>query len=242
VPDPDPESTVPDPESTVPDPESAPVGEPRTVATREHPAEPGVAGLILTGGRSARMGRDKASLVIGGMPLARHLAMMLATTTQPTLEVGPGRSGLETTDPDPGEGPLAAIAAGWRSLEMRGHDGPVIVIATDLPSLTVSVLAWLAARPETVSVVPVVAGRPQSLCARWCPADLDRAVELVGAGERAVHTALGPATAFLGEDVWGSVASAQVFEDVDRPEDLAGRQDLGGREDLTGSVDLAQSS
>jgi molybdopterin-guanine dinucleotide biosynthesis protein A len=190
-------------------------------AARPDDVPGGVAGLILTGGRSTRMGRDKASLVIGGMPLARHLALLLATTTRPALEVGPGRSGLATTDPDPGEGPLAAIAAGWRSLTRLGHDGPVIVIATDLPGLTIGVLAWLAARPEAVSVVPIVAGSPQSLCARWCPADLDRAVELVGAGERAVHRALGPTTAFLGEDAWGSVASAQAFEDVDRPEDLA---------------------
>jgi molybdopterin-guanine dinucleotide biosynthesis protein A len=171
------------------------------------------------------MGRDKATLVIDGEPLARRLAALLAAVTRPALEVGPGSSGLATADPDPREGPLAAIAAGWRSLGKLGHCGPVLVIATDLPRLTIEVLGWLAGRSETVSVVPVVQGRPQSLCARWCRADLDRAVELVGRGERAVHAALGPGTAFLDEGAWGYVAPALAFQDVDRPEDLAGSGD-----------------
>jgi molybdopterin-guanine dinucleotide biosynthesis protein A len=187
-----------------------------------HVADLGVAGLILTGGRSVRMGRDKASLEIAGESLARRLAALLAATTRPALEVGPGWSGLAVSDRDPAEGPLAAIATGWRSLAGLGHGGAVIVIATDLPRLTIDVLSWLASRPEAVSVVPVVAGRRQSLCARWCPEDLDRAVELVGAGERAVQAALGPDTAFLGEDVWGSVAAGEAFSDVDRPQDLRG--------------------
>lgn len=181
-----------------------------------------VAGLLLTGGRSRRMGRDKATLELDGERLSARLGRLLAEVAQPALEVGPGWSGLERAGPDLGEGPLTGIAAGWRSLQQLGFDGDVIVLATDLPNLRAEVLAWIAGRPETVSVVPVVGGRPQPLCARWCRQDLERAVELVGHGERAVSAGLGPDTAYLDEAEWGAVAAAGVFRDADRPEDLSG--------------------
>jgi molybdopterin-guanine dinucleotide biosynthesis protein A len=177
-------------------------------------------GLLLTGGRSRRMGRDKATLEVAGEILSVRLGGLLADVARPALEVGPGRSGLPTTEPDPGEGPLAAIATGWRCLRGLGFSGDVIVLATDLPLLTEEVLDWLAGRPEDASVVPVVEGRTQPLCARWCPDDLDRAVELVASGVRAVSPALGPDTAYLGEADWGTVATPLAFRDADRPEDL----------------------
>nr|MDP9020189.1 NTP transferase domain-containing protein [Actinomycetota bacterium] len=55
---------------------------------------PGVAGLLLTGGASRRMGRDKALLAVHGLPLAQRTAGVLAAVVAPVLEVGPGRSTL----------------------------------------------------------------------------------------------------------------------------------------------------
>jgi len=176
------------------------------------------------------MGVDKAALVVDGEPLARHIGALLAEVAQPALEVGPGWSGLPVASvPDPGEGPLPAIVAGWLSLEALGHTGSVIVLATDLPWLTHDVLEWLAGASSpgpgadagpSPSVVPVVAGHPQPLCARWCRADLERAAHLAAQGERTVRAALGPGTAYLDETAWGSVAPPEAFIDVDRPEDL----------------------
>jgi molybdopterin-guanine dinucleotide biosynthesis protein A len=167
------------------------------------------------------MGRDKASLVLGGETLSARTGRLLAAVAKPVLEVGPGWSGLATAGPDLGEGPLTGIAAGWRSLRQQGFRGDVIVLATDLPSLTADVLAWMASRPETVSVVPVVEGRAQPLCARWCEEDLERVVVLVEGGVRAVLSALGPDTAYLDEAEWAGVATAGAFRDADRPGDLA---------------------
>ncbi len=189
-------------------------------ASRGPLSRPLVGGLLLTGGRSRRMGRDKATLEVGGEFLAVRLGRLLAEVARPALEVGPGWSGLVTARPDPGEGPLAAIASGWLSLRERGTESGVIVIATDLPWLTRDLLEWLAARQESSSVVPMVGGRIQPLCARWSPADLDSAVALVDSGERAVSSALGRDTAYLDETEWGRAVSSLSFADVDSPEDL----------------------
>ncbi len=167
------------------------------------------------------MGVDKATLVIDGERLAGHLGRLLAAVADPVLEVGPGWSGLDRASvADPAEGPLTAIVAGWLSLQALGHAGDVIVLATDLPWLTPEALRWLASVEGTTSVVPVVGGHSQPLCARWCPADLERATRLAAAGGRSVRPALGADAAYLEEDAWSDVALPQVFHDVDRPEDL----------------------
>ncbi len=167
------------------------------------------------------MGCDKSMIVIAGEPLAARVGTRLSAVTSPTLEVGPGRSGLTVSDePDPGEGPLPALVAGWRSLVAQGFQGPVLVLATDLPFVSVELLAWLADRPGVASVVPVVAGMPQLLCARWGAADLDRAARLCELGERSVHRAVGSDADYPDESAWVKVASSRSFCDLDEPADL----------------------
>ena len=181
-----------------------------------------VAGLLLTGGRSSRMGVDKAELVLGGpggRSLASTLAARLRAVTGPVLEVGPGHTDLTRAHGDPGEGPLVAIVTGWHALRDLGYAGPVIVLATDLPSVSETLLSWLAARPETGSVVPVAGGRPQPLCARWSAADLVAAGRLAAGGERSVMRALGPDTCYLGEEAWQEAATPGELDDADTPED-----------------------
>jgi molybdenum cofactor guanylyltransferase len=77
------------------------------------------AGLLLTGGASRRMGRDKATLTLtpAGESLAGRTARLLAAVTSPAFEVGPGHSQLPAiAEGQPGAGPLAAVAAGRRAL------------------------------------------------------------------------------------------------------------------------------
>jgi molybdopterin-guanine dinucleotide biosynthesis protein A len=179
------------------------------------------AGLLLTGGRSTRMGQDKAGLLFAGEPLAARIGRMLATVALPALEVGGGWSGLATaTEKEPYEGPLTAVVAGWRSLKALGYDGDALVVATDLPWLTVEALAWLADYPAAGSVVPVVDDRAQPLCARWCRKDLERALLLADQGERKVKPALGADATYPTQDLWVVIGSPDVFRDADRPEDL----------------------
>lgn len=170
------------------------------------------------------MGRDKATVAgPDGRTLAARTASILAAICSPAIEVGPGRSGLDSvTEDPPGSGPLAALVAGSDALRAEGWAGPVIVLATDLPALSPSMITWLAEYPGGGSVVPVAAGRVQPLCARYSPADLGVAAGLVAAGRLAM-TALLEATdpELVAEQAWADAAGGvDVLADADTPEDL----------------------
>jgi molybdopterin-guanine dinucleotide biosynthesis protein A len=193
-------------------------------ATGGGTARPSVAGLLLTGGSSRRMGKDKASIVLAdGRTCAETVAARLAQVADPVLEIGPGTSGLSAVpDEDPGAGPLAALATGWAALVNSGHAGPVLVLACDLPQVTVPLLQLLARASGDGAVVPVVGGRPQPLCARFAPASLDQCQRLVAEGRRSLMALLDATpVVWLGPEVWTEVADEQCFADVDTPEDLA---------------------
>ncbi len=188
-----------------------------------------VAGLVLTGGLSTRMGKDKSMLLAGGISFAERVASVLSAAASPCLEVGPQRSSLPAVQEEPqGQGPLVAIVAGWKALVSLGHTGPVLVVACDLPFLELRLLEILRDWPVAGSVVPIMNGRPQTLCARYCPDDLHLAAGLVGAGARAMYQLVDKAqVTFLDEQTWGTEVSRMALVDIDTPEDLQ-RSGLGG--------------
>lgn len=184
--------------------------------------------MLLTGGQSSRMGDDKATLLVRlerdrDESLAARTGRILRDATDPVVEVGPGRSGLPAVvEENPGSGPLAGLACGALALRQMGWDGPIVVLATDLPRLTGRLVAWLADHPDPRSVVPVAGGRPQSLCARYAASDVDIAIELAASGRRSMRTLLGSVDALLITPAdWLKVAGDPLaLQDVDTPEDL----------------------
>jgi molybdopterin-guanine dinucleotide biosynthesis protein A len=184
------------------------------------------------------MGRDKALLDVGGVPLARLAANALCEVADPAVEVGPGWSGLPSVvEEPPGSGPLAAVVTGWVDAVRRaGEKRPALVLACDMPGVTKSLLGWLASYPgsssqpvdpdssvSVVSVVPVVHGIRQPLCARWSVVDLERAEVLLAGGERSLKNVFGADAFFPSEQTWGEVASAADFDDLDCYADLVAK-------------------
>lgn len=180
-----------------------------------------VAAILLCGGSSRRLGWDKTRLEVDGVRVPRRTATLLRSVVASAVEVGPGVSGLVVTREEPvGSGPLAAIAAGWQLVGKDDHVG-ALVIAGDLPFVSDALLRLLVEWESDYSVVPVVAGRDQPLCARWSRADLDDARGRLAAGERSMkHLANRRDVAYLDESAWGRVATAREFADVDTPDDL----------------------
>jgi molybdopterin-guanine dinucleotide biosynthesis protein A len=187
------------------------------------------------------MGRDKAALVgADGRTLAARTAALLAPLADPLIEVGPGRSGATAVaDGWPGAGPLAAVASGVIALDALGWAGPVLVVATDLPALEAPLLRWLADHPADATVIPVVDGRPQLLCARYDASTLLLAGRLVDQGCRRMQDLVDGRTVHLaGPEEWAGVAAAASFGDVDTPEAFAAVLDAGtGRGDRGGRLD-----
>jgi molybdopterin-guanine dinucleotide biosynthesis protein A len=168
------------------------------------------------------MGHDKATLVIEGEPSARRLGALLAGVVDPAFEIGRQCSGLAAFAEElPGEGPLAALAAGWSALSGAGHEGSVVVLACDLPLVTSAFIRWLAQYPGERSIVPLVEGRLQPLCARWSAHDLRRSVERAAHGSRSLREVLeemDPVTPRPRD--WAGVALPSTLADADTPDDL----------------------
>ena len=117
-------------------------------APQESSALAPVSGLILCGGRSRRMGSDKAELDLSGRALLDRLIeqvspvvgeLKLACGERPRY----GDRGLDLLlDEEPGAGPLAAIAT---ALEATGFER-MLVVACDMPRLTSALLRELVRR------------------------------------------------------------------------------------------------
>ena len=168
------------------------------------------------------MGRDKTQLIVDGSTIAVRTGRLLRLVVETAIEVGPGVTGLPAVlEHPPGSGPLAAIAAGRSELLARGHTGSALVIACDLPLLSEPLLRLLVDWQAPNSVVPVVAGRAQPLCARWSGGDLDRALDLVAQGVRSLrHLSTQDDVVLLQATDWQMAASDVEFSDVDTPDDL----------------------
>jgi len=123
-------------------------------------------GFVLAGGRSSRMGRDKALLQLGGRSMLEIALDKLRALPLPAPpRVAGARSGAgAVADLHPGCGPLsgmeAALAASNRPLN--------VFLPLDMPLLPAKFLSWMLRRAQITGAmvtVPRINGRPQPLCA-----------------------------------------------------------------------------
>ena len=149
--------------------------------------------VILAGGLSRRMGRDKAGLPAGDGTLIQHLARRLAPVVDETIVAGgSGRydlPGVTTVDDRyPGLGPLAGIHAGLLVAQF-----PLVwVVGCDLPDVDPGLAALLCGLAGDVdAVVPRIDSEPQGVCAVYDRALAPRIDGLLAAGERRVKMLLG---------------------------------------------------
>lgn len=161
--------------------------------------------------------------MVDGTTLAARGAGVLREVCDLVVEVGPGVSGLPAVrEEPPGAGPLAAIVAGADELTRRGARGDVIVLAVDLPRVSTALLVLLRDWPGAPTVVPVVDGRRQLVCARYGVDALIAASSLLAGGVSSLRGLLDVVDHdLLREPVWGEVATADALADVDSPADAA---------------------
>lgn len=128
--------------------------------------------FLLAGGRSRRMGRDKALLNLAGQPLVACMLDKLAHLGLPTTICGnrPDLAHLAPVLPDaalPGDespGPLAGVLAALQASSSELN----LFLAVDMPGIPVNFLEWMinrANRTQSLATIPFVTARPQPLCA-----------------------------------------------------------------------------
>jgi molybdenum cofactor guanylyltransferase len=151
-------------------------------------------GVVLTGGQSRRMGRDKALIAVAGEPLLLRTARTLREGgALDVMAVGGDGDAIAalglawSADLYPGEGPLGGIIT---ALRVASAD-VVVVVATDLVALTPSTIhAVVGGLTPEADVALVDSGRVEPLCGAWRRRAEPSLTAAFAAGERAVHAAL----------------------------------------------------
>ncbi len=189
---------------------------------------PPFSAVLLAGGRSTRMGRDKALLPLadGRTLLARQLATLRAAGAAEVLVSARAEQHLPLAgtrlipDLQPDRGPLAGLAA---ALATAAHDR-VLVLAIDLPQMPPEFIARLVGESTPAcGVVPTRDGRPEPLAAVYPRAAVSVAAELLIAGElRAVEFACRLAAHGLVR--WRVIAPVETvyFSNWNTPADVGG--------------------
>jgi molybdenum cofactor guanylyltransferase len=181
--------------------------------------------IVLAGGRSLRMGSDKASLVVDGRRMIEHAVdavrplggqVLVARGEQPRLGVG-----HEIAD-EPGlDGPLAGIVGAIDLVRTE----VVAIVAVDMPSIDPAVLRRLAAlmlAAGRAAAIPVVGGVPQPLHAVLSSSVMPLVRDLAMAGERSPRRVFAHLDALVvGPDGWQDLDASGAFaRDWDTPADL----------------------
>lgn len=134
--------------------------------------------IVLAGGRSTRMGADKAQVKVNGTRLVDAVCSLIPDGV-PRIVVSPQPLGVPTVSEDPPfGGPVAGIAAGLSRI-----DAPfVAVVSVDAPRspALIPVLAKPVRGGADVAVVEAADGYLQPLCAVWNRASLAAALDASG--------------------------------------------------------------
>jgi molybdopterin-guanine dinucleotide biosynthesis protein A len=142
--------------------------------------------VLLAGGKSTRMGRDKALLEIDGEPLwRRQLATLRRLAPEQLMVSGPPRGEGETiADRIPNAGPLAGVSAA-----LQKCTAPLLVVlAVDLPAMTTEFLQELLTTcGEEIGVVPQRSEFFEPLAAVYPKACADLAEDAFARGEFALQ-------------------------------------------------------
>ena len=153
-----------------------------------------LAGIILAGGKSVRMGRDKALLPYGSGTLIEHVAKRLGGIATPLVIVADRADkyrvpGVPTiADEYPDCGPVGGIVTGLAAAGQGTH----FVVACDMPLFHPYILCYMAdlATANYDVVYPIIAERAEPLCAVYRHTALEPLREFLLRGGRAAQQAL----------------------------------------------------
>ena len=196
------------------------------------------AAFILAGGRSSRMGRDKAWLELAGLPLVLRIARAVEPLVASVTVIGPperfesvGLAAIPDRIPAraaSGEsscGPLGGIVTALNATQCSWN----LVLACDLPYITTAWLEWLLGRASASqvsgaqAVVPERASGVEPLAAVYRKECAQVLAEALGRGVRKVSEALRDLrVARIPEAEWRALdPEGNVLANMNTPEEYA---------------------
>jgi molybdenum cofactor guanylyltransferase len=200
-----------------------------------------IAGFILAGGASSRMGRDKALLELGGEALIVRTVRLVESVVGIATVVGDSAAfrslGLRTIGDDwPGAGPLGGIATALRA----GSAPWSLVVACDLPYLTKAWLEYAIARAlasRADAVIPMNATGTEPLCAVYHQRAEPGIRRALTGGNKKVKDAIASLRVEIIEPAeWKAFDSeGHLFKNMNSPEDYE-----EARARLSGDADSAK--
>jgi molybdenum cofactor guanylyltransferase len=185
-----------------------------------------VAGFVTAGGRSSRMGKDKAWLELAGRPMIEHvIAALQPVTTSVSIvanDLAYAKLGLPVfADSQAGIGPLEAIRT-----SLRNSNAPrALLVGCDLPFVSSELFKFiLGIGGDYDAVVPINADEKlEPLCAIYCARALGVVDALIRSGERKVSSLFDRVpTRFVRFDEFQHLAGSEFFfNNVNTPRDYA---------------------
>lgn len=148
-----------------------------------------VSGFVTAGGRSSRMGKDKAWLELDGQTMIGRVIAALKPVSADLSVIANSpeyeRLGLPVySDTNIGIGPLEAI----RTALANSNAPRVLLVGCDMPFVTAELFSFLLSQKgDYRAIVPVGAdGRLEPLCAVYSTDALPQVTRLIESGERKV--------------------------------------------------------
>ncbi|PEG35328.1 molybdenum cofactor guanylyltransferase [Mycolicibacterium agri] len=153
-----------------------------------------LAGVVLAGGASRRMGRDKATVSYQGTTLVELVVSALSARCSPVFVIAaPGQKLPELQaeilrDEARGVGPLLATGRGLRAAKEAGCE-LAFVCAVDMPFMSTDLVDQLAERAARLGADVTLPwdGRDHYLAGVYRTGLADKVDELVAAGERSMR-------------------------------------------------------
>src|SRR5882672_7995171 len=182
----------------------------------------GFTGFVLAGGRSRRMGSNKALLPLGGRRLVDWAIGLIEPHVQETFVVGPPEVfPLLHVPVRPDEirqaGPLGGILTGLRHSRFESS----LVLGVDLPFLSGEILERvLAASRGFDMTLPRMGETLETLCAVYSKGCITHIEALLMAGDKSVHELMGRVRVnILPEEEFKDLGGAAMFFNINTRED-----------------------
>jgi molybdenum cofactor guanylyltransferase len=190
---------------------------------------PQLTGFVLAGGKSTRMGQDKAAVMLHGRTLLEHTLAALRVVCRDVAILGKyelyGTMGPVYEDIFPGCGPLSGIHAALTNSQTQFN----LIIAVDTPFLAPAFLRYLAERAITSGAVvttPEINDYTQPLCTVYSLDFLPIAEQALRQGNYKIVPLFprGKTLVIKESELRKFAFAADMFENLNTPDDLARAQ------------------